>query len=372
MITLCLHTYDYALGIKKLLESHGIKVTFESFMPQESDVASAVKVNIEESDLSLALKVIESGKILPLSEVKKLTGMSDKLLIPVDFSAMSMLAVRAGFELAERLDLHAVLLHAVATPYYAGGMYGSDESIFPFTDAQSEIDNAIESEAIDKDARNLMNKFASEVKDRQKRGELPGVEFSTEVEEGVAEDVILEYTKSRTPSLVVMATRGRHKREKEMIGSVTAEVIDSCRVPLFTVPENYSFCGVRNIVRLAFFCNLDQQDILSLDTLMRLFGYPEIDVWLIPVNDRVGSSISNKLDSLCKYFSSNYQSARFHSAFLDPKSFREDFENLVQRENLQLIIVPNKKKNILSRLFNPGIAHKILFERDMPLLALPV
>ncbi|MCM1152593.1 MAG: universal stress protein [Muribaculum sp.] len=372
MITLCIHTYEYALGVKKLLEAHGISVSFEKYFENKSDIATAVKINIDEANLSPALRIIESGKFSPLAEIKKLTGVSNIVLIPVDFSNMCMLAVRAGFELAERLSLKVVILHAVVTPYFAGAVYGQENPDFPYMDTQAEFNEVVASSEIDKDADKLMTKLSDKIKHLQEIGQLPQVEFSTEVDEGVAEEVILEYTRTRSPALVVMANRGRHKREKEMVGSVTAEVIDSCRVPLFTVPENYSFCGIRNITRLAFFCNLDQQDILSLDNLMRLFGYPNVDVWLIPVNDRAGSSLKTKLDSLCKYFSSNYPSAIFHSAPLDPKTFRSEFENLVQKENLQLIIVPNKKKNILSRLFNPGIAHKILFERDMPLLALPV
>ena len=50
----------------------------------------------------------------------------------------------------------------------------------------------------------------------------------------------------------------------------------------------------------------------------------------------------------------------------------EDFANFAGQRGVQMLIVPNKKRNILSRLFNPGIAHKILFERDMPLLSAPV
>ena len=35
-------------------------------------------------------------------------------------------------------------------------------------------------------------------------------------------------------------------------------------------------------------------------------------------------------------------------------------------------IIPNKKKNIFARLFNPSVAHKILFLTDTPMLVVPV
>ena len=41
-------------------------------------------------------------------------------------------------------------------------------------------------------------------------------------------------------------------------------------------------------------------------------------------------------------------------------------------DRFDLIIVPNKKKNIFSRFFNPGVAHKVLFQTDIPMLVIPV
>ena len=41
---------------------------------------------------------------------------------------------------------------------------------------------------------------------------------------------IVEYAKENKPEMIVMGTRGAGKKEKELIGSVTAEVLDSCRL----------------------------------------------------------------------------------------------------------------------------------------------
>ena len=138
------------------------------------------------------------------------------------------------------------------------------------------------------------------------------------------------------------------------------------------MPQNYGFTTLASIKRLAFFCNLDQNDILSVDTLLRLFDYPEVEITLIPVNPRSGSRTSDKIEALRKYMASNYPAAQFHAKVIGEENFRADFEKFEQEKGIQLMVVPNRKKNILSRLFNPGMAHKLLFEREIPLLALPV
>ena len=329
-ITLAIHTYEKAVALRGILASHDIDVRFENVSDEENPkVAIGVKVRIHPADLALALKLIESGEGETLPELEmKMAGISGELLIPVDFSDYSMLACRVGFALAQRCRLKPV----------------------------------------QKESERLMRAFKHRIKTAQGEGTLPDIKFSTILSEGIPEDVILQYCRMTPPALVVMATRGIHRKERDLIGSVTAEVLDSCRA----VPQNYGFTTLASIKRLAFFCNLDQNDILSVDTLLRLFDYPEVEITLIPVNPRSGSRTSDKIEALRKYMASNYPAAQFHAKVIGEENFRADFEKFEQEKGIQLMVVPNRKKNILSRLFNPGMAHKLLFEREIPLLALPV
>lgn len=284
-----------------------------------------------------------------------------------------MLACRAGFELANRLSMHPVLLHAYVTPYFAGGMMADDsfnQGLSPIigTDA-ADIEEEID---MQHETLRMMADFRRKLNDKLKDWNLDSVDYSVNVTEGIPEEAILEYCRLTPPSLVVMATRGVDKKGEQLIGSVTAEVLDSCRVPVFTIPENFDFVSVESLKKLVYFCNLDQHDLLSVDTLMRTFAYPEVDVTLIPVNDRAGADAKSKVATLCDYFNKSYPTAKFRAEFFQSKTFRQDFEAFETKAGIQLMIVPNKKKNVFSRLFNPGIAHKLLFERDLPLLALPV
>lgn len=371
-ITLAIHTYERALTLKKILESHDIEVKFENLVISGTKIASGVRVKISEHDLPLALRIIESGDFYSAAKVEmRMSGTSGNILIPVDFSPNSMLACRFGFRLAEMLSLHPVVMHAYATPYFMGSL-----SYDPMDgDADLQGEDAAEMEAsfdIRKESERLMREFKRKLETAQEEGALPNVRFSISLNEGVPEEVILEYCRLTPPALVVMATRGKDKKETDLVGSVTAEVLDSCRVPVFAIPENCRLESVDSIKKVVYFCNLDQHDILSVDTLMRMFDYPEVEVTLIPVNDRAGSSTADKVKALRDYFGKNYPTAIFKSEVFFSKTFRQDFEEYAKNNDVEILIVPNKKKNIFSRLFNPGIAHKILFERDMPLLALPV
>lgn len=373
-LTLAIHTYERAIALKRILESHKIDVRLEKLYISGSDIASGICVEIREHDLPLALKVMESSEsYMPVSEAFNQQDSDREILIPVDFSPNSMLACRVGFDLARRLGLKPVILHAYATPILYGAPITGDSldggiSIdLPEEMAELQAGNDIRNES-----ELQMKKLSEQISDAQAQGELPGIKFSTESREGLPEEVIKEYCNTTPPVVVVMATRGKDKRDEALIGSVTAEVLDSCRVPLFVVPENCKMTSVEAVTKLVFFCNLDRQDILSVDSLMRMFDYPQADITLIPVNERAGSNLRERVNSLRDFFNKSFTDSHFTAEVFPVKTFLEDFDNYVAQAHIEMIIVPNKKRNIFQRLFKPGIAHRLLFERDMPMLALPV
>lgn len=366
-ITLVIHTPNRAQSLKNILESHGMEVRLEDFVSYKSPVAVAQRVKIRPKDLPMSLKIIESGEgYSPAIIEMKMAGMSGNLLIPVDFSQSSMLAVAIGFKLAQRIGVHPVVLHSYVAPIFKNPVS---------SDIVGEGEDIIEVEA-SKDVREVaiskLNKFRADIIERQKEGIIPNMKFSTSLQEGVAEEAILEYCRETPPVLVVMATRGIGKKEEELIGSVTAEVLDSCRVPVFTVPEDCNIENIEDIQNLMLFCNLDQHDILTVDALMRMFEYPKCEITLVPVAARKISRLSDKLGALYEFFKTNYPTAEFKKLIPDVKDFRRDIDKAIPGNMIQLLIVPNKKTNVFNRIFRPTIAHKFLFERDMPMLVIPV
>lgn len=367
-ITLVIHTQKRAQSLKNILESHGIEVRLEDFVSFKSPVTVAQRVKIRPKDLPMSLKITESGEeYSPALIEMKMAGMSGNLLIPVDFSESSRMAVAIGFKLAKRIGVHPVIMHSYVAPIFRAPI--SDGAIDDFS---NEVAEAEETRNVRDIASAKLVKFRNEIKQSQKDGIIPDMKFSTSLQEGVAEEAILEYCKETPPVLVVMATRGVDKKEEELIGSVTAEVLDSCRVPVFTVPEDCKIQDVENIVHLMMFCNLDQHDIITVDALMRMFDYPKCVITLVPVTQRRTSKTNDKIEALRDFFNTNYPTARFKTFVPDLKNFRNEIDLAIPKKGVDLLIVPNKKTNVFSRIFRPTIAHKSLFERDVPMLVIPV
>lgn len=373
-ITLAIHTADHAMALKKILEVHSIEVKLQNYLATGAPIAVAVKVMIQEKDLPLALKVSESlEQLTSLNLDNVLSGHKGELLIPVDFNDYCLCACKAGFELASYLQLQPVLLHAYPTPVFTPS-FSLDET------TELGIDNNLEEEFteleigkdLQKQGRKRMKELINKLHSDQKEGNLPDLNFKAIMEDGVAEDVIKEYCKVSPPSLVVMVTRGKQKKGQQLIGSVTAEVLDDCKVPLLSIPENCNFSQVKKMKEVVYLCNLDQHDLICMDTFMRMFEFPDVTITLIPINERQDKNLKNKLLHLKDYYNKTYPTAHFITAILPQKTFMVDFNHYESQRGTELIVVPNRRKNAFMRLFNPGIAHRLLFERDLPLLALPI
>lgn len=367
LITVAIHTFDRAHELKVLLEREGLEVTLHNVNLNHPVVSSGIRVRIKESDLPLALRIIENQEIFTLDNAEK--DKSDHILVPVDFSSYSDKACQVALKLAEKLKANIHLLHTYSDPSYNSSIQLS--AVFSFDSANNDPDVKL---AVETEARRQMDLLSSSLLARMKFGELPVVKVTTEIREGIPEELINQYAKEQAPLMIVMGTRGANTKERELVGSVTAEVLDTCRYPVFTVPDTVDLNSFSRLDSVLFFSNFDQEDILALDELFRLLPVEHVNVILvrIPGKKSTDEMTDESLRRLEAYCTVHYPAHRFSVDSLSVNTIEDDFHRLTNASRGKLIAVPNKKKNIFARLFNPGIAHRILFHSDTPMMVIPV
>lgn len=367
LITVAIHTYEKAIVLKTLLESEGIDVALQNVNLLQPVVSAGVRVRIKECDLPLALRIIENTEIFTPPAEQHASQKTAPVLIPTDFSEYSLRAAAIGFEMARRQKSEVVLLHSYLDPYRTGNLQITDA--FSYDSIDRELRAKMETEVYQ-----LMKDFTTKIKRKIKDGDIPPVKFKSIITEGVPEETIIEYTRANPTSLIVMGTRGSGKKEKELIGSVTAEVLDSCRVPAFTVPESADLISVKNIKEVIFFGNFEQEDILALDSFYRLFPDAPFNITIlhIPSKKERKETSAKAIPSLLAYCCEHYGNYSFQVKEVNLPTIVDDFKKLSEQHPINLIVTPNKKKNIFARLFNPSIAHKLLFHADIPMMVIPV
>lgn len=301
--------------------------------------------------------------------------MGDTVLIPVDFSDRGLLACRFGFDCARRLQASVVLIHGYCPPQFSpqiSAQMGYLPGFTPLADQEEELEEMKVAAYTEREAKAMMDDFCNRLRSLVADGTLADVAFSGVVAEGLPEEVIADYVASGRVLMIVMATRNLAKKGSGVLGSVAAEVIDNAVVPVFTVPDNTVFRNAEQITQCAFFCNSDRHDERSLDFLMELFNHDGLTVDLIPVRAASSATANANISALLKKAEAEYPLCTFSERVFSQHSFRQELEKFVVEAGIQLLIVPNRRKNIFTRIFNPSLPHKVLFEADIPMLALPV
>lgn len=367
LITVAIHTYDKAVALKNLLDHEGVESVLHNVNLTNPVVSSGVRVRIKENDLPLALRIIENYEIF--IDNKPVDADSQKtILVPVDFSDYSLRATKIAFEMAKKHKSRILLLHSFINPALSKRIQLTDALSFELAETQ-DIEKKLR-----KAARRQMDEFETKIKQFIKSGEIPPVKFTSEITEGVPEEVINESAKSIQPMLIVMGTRGADRKEEELIGSVTAELLDSCRFPVFTIPESVNLTKVEKISNIVFFCNLEQEDILALDAIYRSFPEMLMNVTIVHIPGKKERTEANheSMKTLLNYCQNHYPHFTFTAEHIRLDHALEDYKKITGNHDANLIALPNKQRNVFVRFFNPSLAHRLLLHVDIPMIVVPV
>lgn len=372
LITIAIHTYPYARELKARLEQQGISATIQNVNLEEPTISPGVRVRIDEADLVKALRVVEHPEIFD----EHAHASASEVVLPIDFSPCSMNAARAAFALAHKIKGKVVVVHAyegsaaLQPNPLSATLDLVDDPAAMATMEEAELEEDLE---IGKSVKEVLEAFKKRLRKQILKGDLATAPFETVLLEGLPEDVINEVARQRHPALIVMGTRGAGTKERQVIGSVTAEVLDTCRVaPIYTIPEEMRAPhpgGVKHVIALV---TPDQQDILALDTLCSLFGNA-MKVTLLELPSKRRPANPAGMENLCNYCRQNFPGTTFETLTIPTDKLGDEIMRLDRNPGeVDLICVANKKKNLVARFFNPTVAHRLLFHADIPMLAIPV
>lgn len=370
LITVAIHTFDKASQLRDLLEREGVAATLQNVNLSSPVLSAGVRVRISERNLPLALRIIENPEIFVRSESMAVSEENRLILVPVDFTEKSVAAARMALRMASETGVadRVVLLNSFLVP--RGNPLMNLSNSLTLDSATSDAGSVEVSVELAQTAGSEMRKLENLLRAEIKRGELPAVRFKTVIVQGLPEEAIGQYIKDHPEvRLLVMGSRAVAKKALDLAGSITAEVLNNCRIQALTIPEGSQLADLSAVSNIALLSHLEQEDFLVLDALSRLLpkdAEPEIKVICMP-NDRYSMSTNDAARrALMEYCAEHFPSYRFSVVHHNKSSRR------LELDGAELVVLPSRRKNILARLFNPGAAHRLLFQVDLPLLVVPV
>lgn len=366
IVTLAVHTKKKALKLKQILESRGIPVYLVE-LPQsdkEDKTAKGFAVKINHAQVSIALTIIEEHKLFSYDDAQ--TFQTDdgrkRILVAVDFSPYSIKACRIAFSIAKEINAKVKILHVFNNIYFP--------SHIPFA-------NIIKEEGyvglLDKSRKQMLD-LCLEVDKNISEDKFPSVYYSYSLREGIIEEEVESFVLEYKPILLVLGTRGKNNNKKNILGSVTANLIEMTDVPVLAIPENIPIEDVWRVRRIAFFTNIHRRDLMSFDYLVNhLMPYKDVSITLVHVatNNRKNIKMTEaELVDLKQYFNQKYPELNISYKLIDNYDIISKVKKFIEEEKVNIVAVNTQRRNILGRIFIPSNSRKMLASLDVALLAL--
>ncbi len=360
LLTIAVVPFVKAQMLKSLLDEERIHCELEDLKLQEGTSNLPVRVLIREEEMEKAIPVLEL--FLGNPAVAPAPGRQDRqILVPVDFSAHSMKAARIAFEICRQLQAKMVIFHSYPNPV----VYS-----VPFSDVYA-FDSGlmVHLENAEKLAQNHMERFLKDLVSHFTREVWSQIETEYIIKAGDARDDILAYAHNNQVLVIVMGTQGKAGNDYDIIGSVTAEIIISARVPVLAVPAEIPEDLPARFHKVLYATNFDDKDFVAIEKLMRIIEPYQAEIHCVHVG-RSEEPVWDlaKLEGMKEILQSKYPGKAFQCRLIIGEDFLNEIEKFIQDNNIDVLSLTTRKRSLFSRFLNPSIARKMLFHTKIPLL----
>lgn len=176
----------------------------------------------------------------------------NKILVPVDFEAQSLIALEQSFNLARLMPAEIVLLYVYQQPSGFAGIFGNNDD----NDRLYKIQEKLE-------------ELAGKVENEK------GIKASALIEKGKVYSKILEMSEKLPADFIIMGTHSQPLTDGEVegvLGANSSRVIRSSKCPVITINGAHHYKGCRNILLPLDLTNETRQKVTYAIELAKLFG----------------------------------------------------------------------------------------------------
>jgi len=280
-----------------------------------------------------------------------------KILVPVTFAEHSINALTYALTLAGKFPSMVTLLHSFSE------YEDIEEGLQPVEPNSEENVRKRELDARDRLAdlcQSAINKMTS-IQDKN-------IELENRFEFGYSEEVILKVSREMDPDVIIMGTKSKGETIKELLGSVTSDVMKRAEVPVLAVPAN-STVDLGKLSKVLFITDFGDNDYISVHKLIRLITPFQTQINAVRFQSHKPDDTElRRMEKFKDYCDATYRNHRIKSSFEQSEQFMPTLEKYVAKENIDLIAMTRRKRNMIAQLFNPEITRRILFYTDVPLL----
>jgi len=364
LITIAVHNYARAEILRTRLEAEGVECYLKNINLIHSVVSGGVKVRVNSKDLEKALRIVEKVSEQFRQDYQEEASVNaqnvQRILVPIDFSDYSVNACRYAIGLAEKLNAEIKLMHVYYNPVV---------NSMPITDTyyyQINMDEIIRE--IELKAKSNMEEFYGDIKEKIERDKIEGVKIDYALMRGIASEEIILKSEEYKPDVIIIGTRGQGENANDLIGSVTAKIIENTKVPVLVIPEDSIYEGIATI-NIMYATDFDDSDLRALQKLMNIMSPFDIRLYCVHIGSEDSKAWDKaKMAGLKEKLYDQYKDYDIECSLIEEKDFMKGVQDFIRQKNIDIISMVTHKRNLISKLLNPSITRKVLFHTNIPFL----
>lgn len=277
--------------------------------------------------------------------------MTNKLLIPIDFSAYSTEAIDYACHITKDTPWNIDLIHI-------------------FTDHSNIYRNSMEdTDLIDPRvaiAKREVNKII-----REYESKFPHLNFRSIFKDGNLFDVLRETVDNDIYDAIIMGTKGAFRLDALLVGSNTYEVFQNTKIPVIAVPQSEK---VFNTDKIGLLCNFKEGEIEVLKQAVKVYG-SDFELVLIHINTTNDSIhlVEKKFDIFIEniILETGIDNISYvikaQTFFIQ---YKEDISSAINSviadELIDVLLVTKSKKGFLRKVIEENIVKKMAFQLQIP------
>jgi nucleotide-binding universal stress UspA family protein len=277
--------------------------------------------------------------------------MMKRILFPTDFSAAADNAFLFALAIAKKFNSELTLLHVYELPELGRALKSTTKEVYEM----------MEMEAL-RDFKTSVKKL-HEIADENGFGD---VAFSQEMAEGETVFTITKIAEKEKFDLIVMGTQGATGLKEVFLGSVATGVIDESSAPVLTIPSSASH--QHTISKVAYLSNYKEEELAAFQLSADFAS--AFDAELMCIHYKTEKEDNEKdVAEWRKKTEHIHGNTSYHVITGD--DFEKALIELNTAENINVLAVQPRRKNIFARLFSKSVSKSIAHHIEVPLLALP-
>jgi len=138
---------------------------------------------------------------------------------------------------------------------------------------------------------------------------------------------------------------------------------------VLAIPEKTPDNWLQNFKKVAYATIFESNDFIAIDRLMKLMAPFDTKVICLHVDQGNNPYLDEAmLEGMKEALCEKYPKAVFDCHLIHHKNLSEAIDQFIVEHKIDLLALTTHRRNLLTRLFNPSIARKMVLHTQTPLL----